>query len=131
MDVIEVCHRDFSQPPGEAGWGSGHRTLPFATLPAARSWRPRQLALNKQLAGELPPWTHRAKGRITQNATAHAIQPIWTPGKTRCDTYTITHMPPGSSGVGSERTLLAHTTRRRPRSANGVPPRLRETTDEP
>jgi hypothetical protein len=92
-----------------------------------RSGRPRQVTSGR--AASVDASSQRSDHQI---ATAHANQPIWTPGRTRCDTYTITPMPPGSLGVGCERTLLAHATRpRQPRSADGVPPRVREPTDEP
>jgi hypothetical protein len=92
-----------------------------------RSTRPRKAT--RERATSVDPSSQRLN---RQNASAHANQPIWTPGGTRCDTHMITPMPPGSSGVGRERTLLAQTKRpRRPRSANGVPPRMREPTDEP
>ena len=90
-----------------------------------------QLALDKQLAGELPPVTHQANDRIAKmplpmptNRSGRQGGPLRT--------HMITPMPPGSSGVGRERTSLAHTKRpRRPRLGNGVPPRVREPTDEP
>ena len=92
-----------------------------------RSGRPRQVTSAR--AASVDASSQRSDH---QNVTAHANQPIWTPGRTRCDTYTITPMPPESLGAGRERTLLAYATRpRRPRSANGVPPRVQEPTDEP
>jgi hypothetical protein len=39
-----------------------------------------QLALDRQLTGELPPWTHQANDRIAKMPQGHANQPIWTPG---------------------------------------------------
>jgi len=90
-----------------------------------------QLALYNQLAGELPPWTHQANDRIAKMPLPMPINRSGCRG-TRCDTHMITPMPPGSSGVGRERTSLVHTKRpRRPRPGNGVPPRVREATDEP
>ena len=90
-----------------------------------------QLALYNQLAGELPPWTHQANDRIAKMPLPMPTNRSGRPGDA-LRTHMITPMPPGSSGEGRERTSLAHTKRPwRPRPGNGVPPRVREATDEP
>jgi hypothetical protein len=98
----DVAHRE--TPPSPRHRAAALRENPgrCPSTPGSWTWPPpfRSPSTSNERASSL-------RGRIeptvgSPKCHCHANQPIWTPGRTRGDTYTITPMPPpGSLGVGA------------------------------